>query len=188
MEDFEDLSKETCRQKFMELRKKFNKAMENADFLEKQDTFNKLFDEITIDAVEGDVIAQDFLAYLHKKGRGEFLPVNMEASMNWQILSAANGNGFAIEKLTLFLSYAIDKILSVEDVEEIAERNEIFQENYQYIIGRLLCEGIVDELQINPRDMIKSETRFIEKTPKMMHRYDKAREESIPRVLKFLRS
>ena len=98
MEDFEDLSKETCRQKFMELRKKFNKAMEKADFLEKQDTFNKLFDEITIDAVEGDVIAQDFLAYLHKKGRGDFLPVNMEASMNWQILSAANGNGFDLHQ------------------------------------------------------------------------------------------
>lgn len=187
-EEFEDLSVDACRKKFMDMRKNFQKTFQKADFLAKQETFNNLYDKICIDAVEGDVIAQDFLAYLNKKGWGDFLPVNMDASMRWQILSAANGNGFAIEKLTIFLSFAIDKILAVEDIREIAERNDIFQENYQYIIGRLICEGIVDELHINARDMIKEETKHQEASPKIMHVFDNAREESIPRVLKFLRS
>lgn len=188
MKELDNLSADHCRQKFMEMRRQFNKSMEKADFLEKEETFNSLYDNICIDAVDGDVVAQDFLAYLNKKGRGDFLPVNMEASMKWQILSAANGNGFAIEKLTIFLSFAIDKILSVEDVDEIVERNEIFQENYQYIIGRLLCEGIVDELHINAREMIKEKPKVVESSPKLMREFDKAREESIPKVLKFLRS
>ena len=187
-EEFEDLSVDACRKKFMDMRKSFQKTFQKADFLAKQETFNSLYDNICIDAVEGDVIAQDFLAYLNKKGWGDFLPVNMDASMRWQILAAANGNGFAIEKLTIFLSFAIDKILAVEDIREIAERNDIFQENYQYIIGRLICEGIVDELHINARDMIKEETKHQEASPKIMHVFDNAREESIPRVLKFLRS
>ena len=187
-EEFEDLSVDVCRKKFMEMRKSFQKTFQKADFLAKQETFNNLYDNICIEAVEGDVVAQDFLAYLNKKGWGDFLPVNMDASMRWQILSAANGNGFAIEKLTIFLSFAIDKILAVEDIKEIAERNDIFQENYQYIIGRLICEGIVDELHINARDMIKEETKHQEASPKIMHVFDNAREESIPRVLKFLRS
>ena len=187
-EEFEDLSLETCRKKFMEMRKNFQKTFSNADFLAKEETFNNLYDDVCISAVDGDVIAQDFLAYLNKKGWGDFLPVNVDQSMRWQILAAANGNGFAIEKLTIFLSFAIDKILGVEDIKEIAERNSIFQENYQYLLGRLLCEGIVDELNINAREMIKEQQSHVEANPKIMHVYDNAREEAIPRVLKFLRS
>lgn len=187
-EEFEDLSTDTCRKKFVEMRKNFQKTFQKADFLAKEETFNSLYDNICISAVDGDVVAQDFLAYLNKKGWGNFLPINMDASMRWQILSGANGNGFAIEKLTIFLSFAVDKILSVEDIKEIAERNEIFQENYQYILGRLLCEGIVDELNINARDMIKETPREVPQTPKVMHVFDNAREEAIPRVLKYLRS
>ena len=187
-EEFEDLSTDTCRKKFVEVRKNFQKTFQKADFLAKEETFNSLYDNICISAVDGDVVAQDFLAYLNKKGWGNFLPINMDASMRWQILSGANGNGFAIEKLTIFLSFAVDKILSVEDIKEIAERNEIFQENYQYILGRLLCEGIVDELNINARDMIKETPREDPQTPKIMHVFDNAREEAIPRVLKYLRS
>ena len=108
------------------MRKNFQKTFQKADFLAKEETFNSLYDNICISAVDGDVVAQDFLAYLNKKGWGNFLPINMDASMRWQILSGANGNGFAIEKLTIFLSFAVDKILSVEDIKEIAERNEIF--------------------------------------------------------------
>ena len=187
-EEFEDLSTDTCRKKFVEMRKNFQKSYAKADFLAKEETFNNLYDNICINAVDGDVVAQDFLAYLNKKGWGDYLPVNMDASMRWQILSAANGNGFAIEKLTIFLSFAIDKILGVEDIKEIAERNDIFQENYQYILGRLLCEGIVDELGINARDMIKEVPKEVEQTARIMHVFDNAREEAIPRVLKFLRS
>ncbi len=187
-EEFEDLSLETCRKKFMEMRKNFQKTFSNADFLAKEETFNNLYDDVCISAVDGDVIAQDFLAYLNKKGWGDFLPVNVDQSMRWQILAAANGNGFAIEKLTIFLSFAIDKILCVEDIKEIAERNSIFQENYQYLLGRLLCEGIVDELNINAREMIKEQQSHVEANPKIMHVFDNAREEAIPRVLKFLRS
>lgn len=187
-EEFEDLSTDICRKKFVEMRKNFQKTFQKADFLAKEETFNSLYDNICISAVDGDVVAQDFLAYLNKKGWGNFLPINMDASMRWQILSGANGNGFAIEKLTIFLSFAVDKILSVEDIKEIAERNEIFQENYQYILGRLLCEGIVDELNINARDMIKETPREVPQTPKVMHVFDNAREEAIPRVLKYLRS
>ena len=189
MEELEfDLDKETCRKKFLEMRKNFRKSYEKADFLEKEDTFNSLYDEICISALEGDVIAQDFLGYLHKKGWYDWLPANIETAMKWQILSAANGNGFSIEKLTIFLSFAIDKILSVEDVEDIINRNDIFQENYQYIIGRLLCEGVVDELRIDAKVLYKEEPKLLEQNSKSMHIFEKALEEAIPRVLKFLRS
>lgn len=187
-EDFDDLSLETCRNSFLERRREFQKKFEKADFMDKQETFNNLYDDLCISAIDGDTVSQDLLAYLNKKGWGDFLPANAELSLKWQILAAANGNAFAIEKLTIFLSFAIDKILMVDDAQEIIERNEIFQENYQYIIGRLLCEGIVDELQINARDLIKQEPRAKEMDNITMHMFDNAREESIPRVLKFLRS
>ncbi len=188
MEEVEELSTEACRKKFIEMRRSFQKSYKNADFLEKEETFNKLYDDICINAVDGDIIAQDFLAYLNKKGYGDFLLPNYDLSMRWQILAGANGNGFAIEKLTIFLSFAIDKILNVDDVKEIADRNGIFQENYQYILGRLICEGIADELNINARDLIREAPKNVEYSPKIMRVFDIAREDAIPRVLKFLRS
>ncbi len=182
-----DLTPSECKDKFIKLRRDFLNKMEKAGFKEKLDVFTDLFEDVSVKAALGDIVCQDFLAYLYKKGWEDILPVNIDTSMKWQLLAGANGNGFAIEKLSLFLNSAIDKILLVDDIAEIAEKNEIFQENYQFIIGRLICEAIVDELQINAKELIKEKLKTIEYDPKTLRVYDRARDQVLPRVLKFLR-
>ena len=66
-------------------------------------TFGDVFSDLYSDAMAGDCVAQDVVAYFFNKGIPDFLPVNYDLYMTWEILAGANGNEFALEKLEFFL-------------------------------------------------------------------------------------
>lgn len=183
-----DCTSENCRIEFMELRNKINKKVSKAPINEREDVIIDCYNDVCLNAVKNDVIAQDYLAYIFKRGFENVIPVNYEKSMQWQILAGANGNQFAIDKLSLFLNYALNEISMADDFGYILARNELNQNNFTYIVGKLICEAIVDELQISPEKLVKAELNHIEFNAKIMRTFDRSRNYAVPKVLKFLRS
>lgn len=183
-----DFTSENCRKEFMILRNNIKKKVARAGINEREDIIIDYYNDVCLNAVNNDIIAQDYLAYIFKKGYEDVIPVNYEKSMQWQILAGANGNQFAIDKLSLFLNFALNEIMFAEDIGYILSRNELNKNNFTYIAGRLICEAIVDELQIIPERIVKEELRHMEFNAKAMRIFDRARNFAIPKVLKFLRS
>lgn len=107
--------------------------------------------------------------------------------MKWLILAAANGNNLSIDRLTIFLNYAYDEIVYQPDFGDMKYLNNITEDNYTYVIGRLLCDSIVDQLKIDALDIIKEIPDTLEFNTTTMKMYDTARNNAIPVVLKFLR-
>ena len=118
--------------------------------------FNVIFTELCTRALSGDPIAQDVTAYFFNKGVPGFLKPNFDYYMRWQILAGANGNCFALEKLEFFLNSALNELVYNEEfLKQAMRKRNINADNALYVISNLLCEGIVDELKINPKDLIK---------------------------------
>lgn len=183
-----DFTSENCRKQFMLLRRNIKRRILKANADKREEVIIDCYNDICLSAVKNDVIAQDYLAYIFKTGFENIIPVNYEKSMQWQILAGANGNQFAIDKLSLFLNYALNEIMFAEDIGYILARNELYQSNFNYIVGKLICEAIVDELQLHPEKIVKEELKHIEFNPKAMRVFDRSRNFAIPKVLKFLRS
>lgn len=144
--DYKDF---TPRQKaFDEFVKYRKQVMDGAD----RGEFENIFFDICAKAIDGDCVAQDCVAYFYNKGFDDFQP-NFENYMSWEILAAANGNEFAIEKIQFFLDVALDAIIYDEDILRTAmKKGNVTRENAIYVISNLICEGIVDELKLDPKD------------------------------------
>lgn len=184
----QDFSPESCQKQFMALRNKTQKHISKIDILDREDAIIDSFNDICLEASKNNPIAQDYLAYIFKKGFYDVVPVNYEKFMQWQILAAANGNQYSIDKLALFLNYAFNEIVIAEDIEYLAKRNNLTPQNFQYVIGRLLCEAIADELRLDAEELIKAPLTHQEFNPKVMRTFDRARNFIIPKILKFLRN
>ncbi|MDD2226978.1 MAG: hypothetical protein PHH71_00120 [Clostridia bacterium] len=181
-------SSENCRNQFIKLRKSMLRKIERADSGKREEIIIDNYNDVCLKAVSNDPIAQDLLAYIFKKGFENVIPVNYEKYMQWEILAAGSGNNFAIDKLSLFLNVALNEIMFAEDFGYILVRNELNNKNYNYIVGKLICEAIADELRLVPEKLIKDELRHQEFEAKIMRTFDRARKFAIPKVLKFLRS
>ena len=105
----EDFRSENCQKAFISERSKVQKKIAKATFDEKEDIAIDMFNDVCLRASKNDCIAQDYLAYVFKKGLINVVPVNYTKYMQWEILAAANGNQFAIDKLSLFLNYALSR-------------------------------------------------------------------------------
>ena len=184
----ETFTSENCQKKFMALRAKTQRIINKFDPAQREEAAIDAFNDICLDASKNDPIAQDYLAYIFKKGLRGIIAPNHEKYMQWQILAAANGNQYSIDKLSLFLNFALTEVLSAEDVEYIIRRNNLTESNYQYVLGRLLCEGIADELRLDPESLVKEPLMHKEFDPAVMRAFDRARNFVIPKVLKFLRN
>lgn len=181
-------SADDCQEAFVALRNKTLRTLKKTPDHQKEEVAIDVFNDICLDASKNDPIAQDYLAYIFKKGFFDVVPINYERFMQWQILAGASGNQFAIDKLALFLNFAFGKILVVDDIDFLIKRNNLTESNYEYVIGRLLCEAIADELRLDPETLVKQPLEHMEFDPKIMRVFDRARAFVIPKVLKFLRN
>ena len=171
---------------FKELRKILNGSISNPKDWKK--SFKEMFAEVGGLAMENNCIAQDLMSYYYKDGVEGVIEENYDQYMQWEILAAANGNEFAIEKLQFFLNYAIQEIAENEKIEKILLINGLDEENYMYILGNLLCEGIVDELGITAKKLVDEKPKKQEYSLERMRVYRNALENSLPRVVEYLLS
>ena len=145
-----------------------------------------MFTEVGSLAMEGNCIAQDVMSYYYKNGVPGAVPENYDLYMQWAILAAANGNEFAIEKLQFFLNYAFDTIADNPNLPDILARNNIDEENYVFVLGNLLCEGLVDDLQITTKKLVDAQNKESKYAPDKLRDYRRALDRALPKVLNFL--
>ena len=168
------ISRKEAYAQFLEWRKKINKAADNrADFFE-------LFDEAVKKAGDGDAIMQDIVAYYYKSGVERLLDENYKKYMEFEILSGANGNEFAIEKLQFFFGNAYDQIVNHPDFPKIKYYNGIDEYNYILIIGQRLCKELVEKLGISAETLAKTTDTFAPYKPEYFRDYRKAVDQVIP--------
>ena len=125
-------------------------------------------------AMDGNAIAQDVMSYYYKDGVKKYIPENYDLYMQWAILAAANGNEFTIEKLQFFLNYAFDEIVNSAKLPQILAKNGIDETNYIYVLGNLLCEGIVDEMQITAKKLVEMQGQTSKYSPEKLREYKRA--------------
>lgn len=168
----------------------FKKFVEYRKFVLDSGNIGNFFDafvELCTKALTGDAVAQDCVAYFFNKGYPDILKPNYEYYMAWQILAGANGNEFALEKLQFFLKPALDNIFDEDDILRNALRNEnINKTNAVVVISNLLCEGIVDEMQINPKELIDLKQNASVYSPEKIRPFSLALQKALPNVVEFL--
>lgn len=156
------------------------------DSVEKDEFFDD-FTELCEKALSGDCVAQDCAAYFFKKGIPGFLMPNFELYMSWQILAGANGNEFAIEKMEFFLQPALNAIIYEEKIlQEAFRKRNITKENALMVISNLICEGIADELKLDPKKLIHIKNTPSEYSPEKNRVFINAMETCLPRVVEYL--
>ncbi len=167
---------------FVKLRKTVLESIDRGNF-------GDVFSDLCANAMTGDCVAQDVVAYFFNKGVPNFLPENYDLYMSWQILAGANGNEFALEKLEFFLNPALDPIVDDEEILTTAMESRIIdKDNALMVISNLICEGIVDELKIDPKKLIKFANKAEPYSPIRNRAYLDAIQKSIPKVVNFLMS
>lgn len=177
-----------AKNEFIKLRQKVDDIIVKTPRRKLDEEFAEEFRRIYTEATLGDIVCQDYLGYIFKRGKEGLVPENIELSMQWQLLAASNGNNFSIDRLAIFLNSAYDEIINLEDFGEIKYYNKINQINYTYKIGRLICDAIIDILQINALNIIKEIPDTLEFNQASMRVYDNARQKAVSIVINYLRS
>ncbi len=169
---------------FTSLRTVLNDCIEHPELYKK--SFPDMFAEVGALAMSGNPIAQDVMSYYYKNGVKDYIPSNYDLYMQWAFLAAANGNEFTIEKLQFFLNYAFEEIVDNDQLQQIIEKNKIDDKNYMFVLGNLLCEGIVDELQITAKKLVEAPSIEVKFTSEKLRNYRRALDSAMPKILKYL--
>lgn len=182
--------------------------MDYADFTSRQDAFNGFvkyrrevldseekggfvdaFTELCTKALAGDCVAQDCVAYFFNHGVPNYLDPNYDYYMSWQILAGANGNEFALEKLEFFLNPALNAIVDDDELLATAlKHGNITRTNALMVISNLLCEGIVDELKLSPKNLINIKSGAKTFSPQLNRVYVNALNNCLNDVVAYLKS
>lgn len=170
------------RELFMALREKMDALYEKR---EKSEKSYADYDEAVYNIIANaltDAGAQDFLSYCYKKGKYDFCLMNYEKYMKWSLLAAASGNAFSISKLQIFLTNAVDDVLSMENHSYMLDFLELETENYFTFIAKMLCEEMVKILEISPEGLIKLPETYQEQSEELLRTFDNAKLEAAKAV------
>lgn len=181
------ISYSQARKEFIKLRNEFEEIVSKTPKRNLDEVFAEKFSEVYTDATLGNVVAQDYLGYIFKRGKDGLVPENIDLSMKWLILAGANGNPLSLQRLSIFLNFAYDEVVNQPDLENILYRNKLNQSNFSYEVGKLICEALVDELKIDALEIIKEIPTTLEFNATTMGGYDKAKNNAVPVVLTYLR-
>lgn len=178
----------SCEEDFNIIRKNMLEFCDLANNSQRdEDNFFDIFSNIVSEAKKGYLPAQDYLGYVFKKGLGDLIPANYETSMFWQFLSGANGNDYTLSKLRIFFARSYQIILELEDIEQISIKNNLSQENYEYVLGKLFCDAMCDELGVEINSLAEKKPVFLPQSLKLVQNFESARIKSLSRVIEFLR-
>ena len=100
---------------------------------------------------------------------------------------ANSSNEFALEKMEFFLNPALDAIINDEEIlAEAFRKKNIEKDSAMMVISNLLCEGIVDELQLDPKKLIQIEQKPKPYSPKLQRMFSDALNKSMYNVAEYL--
>jgi hypothetical protein len=135
---------------FTNIRKEMNGYVADGEI----DKAKEMFSLLKVYAANEHAVSMDVLAYYYKSGIEKVVPENYNRYLEWELLAAARGNEFAIEKLQFIIGFACEQIMESDDYREIAYKNDINEENALYILGKNICKVIVKKhLHLFPSDL-----------------------------------
>ena len=144
------------------------------------------YDNLCADAASGDPIAEDLLAEWFRNGN-QVVPENIDMSMRWLILAGANGNKYSLDRLKLHFGFAFDSIISLNDFPIFAHKFDINQYNYQYVLGKLLCDAVVDDMKINALELAKQKPTSLPFSSVVLRSFDRSITRAVDVVVAYLR-
>ena len=168
---------------FTTVRKAMNEIIEN-----KPETFQDEFNYVKYRAASEDPIAMDLLAYYYKSGISGLLKENYKMYIYWELLAAARGNEFAIEKLQFLIGYAIDAIIACDDYDKIVYKNDIDDVNVLYVLGKAICKIIVKTIECYPVDLVQKEDEYLPFKQEYFVNLRKTIDDAIPLTINYLKS
>lgn len=139
-------------EEFASLRKQINELADTDG-----EKFLESIKALKIAAASENTVAMDLLAYYYKNGVENLLSENYMRFIQWELVAAARGNEFAIEKIQFLIGYACDAIMECEDYELIAYKNDIDEFNILYVLGKAIAKMLVRELKFFPVDLYELE-------------------------------
>ncbi len=172
-----------AKEEFRKLRSSVERLIERTPLKDIDQVFADKFVEIYTHATEGDIVAQDYLGYIFKRGRHGLVPENIDLSMKWLILAVSSGNPMSVQRLTIFLNYAFDEIVYHPNFELIAQRNGLTDDNYTFVLGKLVCQEIIKALKIDALNIITSVPTELPFNARTMNSYDVLRNNAIKIVI-----
>lgn len=173
---------------FQTIRKGMLEMFQNADKSQQdEDAFYEMYNKIILVAKKGFLPAQDYLGYLYKLGLGDFIPANYTMSMDWQFMSGSNGNPLTIDRLKIFFTRSFDEIFDMENAANILRQNDIYNDNYVYEIGKLLCDAMVDELGLSLDDLASRKVVYEPGSIQLTQKYEQARVKATRSVIEYLK-
>ncbi len=111
--------------------------------------FCKLLEECVLLALEGDVIAQDFLTYTYKKGREHIFEPHTLRAYKWGIIASANGSKLSMNRLKFFYQPAFYRIAEYEELDKIIDEYNLSVDNIEYFFARALADMIMSASDVN---------------------------------------
>lgn len=173
---------------FQILRKGMLEMFQNADKSQKdEDAFYEMYNKILYVAGQGYLPAQDYLGYLYKLGLCDFIPANYTMSMDWQFMAGSNGNPLTIDRLKIFFTRSYDEILSFDNAPNVLAKNDIYDDNYIFEVGKLLCDAMVDTLGLSIDELVARKVVYEPGNIQLTQKYEQARVTATRSVVEYLK-
>lgn len=174
------------RNEFLKRRAKIAKTTYGKGSIEIEDIYADEYIKQCEQAVMGDVVAQDLLSYWFKHSNPA-IPENIELSYKWLFLAGANGNKHSITKLSLFFNFAYDSIIFSDYYPDLLEIMGITNDNYQILLGQVICQELVKELNIDALELSKVKVIEIKYDQLIMQRFTMALNRAMVNVDNYFR-
>lgn len=184
--DYEKMTSEDFRNEVALRREKIYSKTYKVGSIKAQEILEEEYDKLCADAASGDPIAEDLLAEWFRNGN-QVVYENIDLSMKWLILAGANGNKFSLDRLKLHFYHAFDEIVALKDFRKIQYRHKITASNYHYVLGKIFCDAIIDDLNIDPLELAKATPRKLEYSGIIMRSFNRSIARAMDKVIEYLR-
>lgn len=184
--DYEKMNSTDFKNEFAKRREQIYAKTAKMGSIAAEKILKEQYDLLCEDATMGDPVAQDILAEWFRNGN-QIVPENIELSNKWLILAGSNGNKYSLDRLKLHFGYTFDRIINVSDFGKISVKHNINEYNYQYVLGKLICQFVVEDMHIDPLELTKQNPVYLPFSTLIMRRFDRSIDSAVNKVLEELR-
>ena len=184
--DYENMTSQDFKEEYARRREKIYAKTWKVGSMQAERILMDEYVELCADAAGGDPVAEDILAEWFRNGN-QVVDENVDTAMKWLILAGANGNKYSLDRLKLHFNFAFDRIIALEDFGKISFKFKINEYNYHYKLGKLICDGVVDEMHIDPLELAKQKPTKLPFSSIVLRTFDRAINTAVDRVIEYLR-
>jgi len=139
-------------------------------------------------AVEGNVVAQDYLTYLYKRGRDDMFGTDLIRAHQWGLLAISGGSKLSTDRLRLFFSPVYDFVEASGRAEDVIEINELEEETVLPYVASIMASLVMDEMGISLLSMSRLPmfTNRNESVEEFMRSLEAARNKNFDKMMQYL--